>query len=64
MRPEFLAITSGWTLVNDFDAMTERIERAADWSKNNGPMLPDEHATIQFMIEYQIILYTKENILP
>lgn len=54
MRSEFDEITSGWTLVSGMDDLTDRIERAADWTKHNGPLLPDEEARIKLMIEAQI----------
>jgi hypothetical protein len=54
LREGFQEITSGWTLIDDFDDLTDRIERAAAWTKANGPLLPDEEATIEFMIECQI----------
>ena len=54
MRAEFDEITSGWTLISGMDDLTERIERAADWTKTNGPLEPDEQARIGLMIESQI----------
>jgi hypothetical protein len=54
MRDGFRAIVDGWMLVDDFDDLTDRIERAADWTKANSPLQPDEQATIGFMIECQI----------
>ena len=54
MRAEFDEITSGWTLIDGFHDLTERIERAAAWTKLNGPLQPDEQARIQLMIEAQI----------
>lgn len=54
MRPEFLAIVAGWSLVDDFDDLTDRIERSAKWAKANGPLLEDEHATVRLMIECQV----------
>jgi hypothetical protein len=54
MRDGFRGITSGWTLISGIDDMTERIERVADWMKVNGPLEPDEQATIELMIEAQI----------
>ncbi|RWN78060.1 MAG: hypothetical protein EOS02_09885 [Mesorhizobium sp.] len=41
-------------LVDDFDDLTDRIERSAAWAKDNAPLLPDEAATVQFMIKSQI----------
>lgn len=54
MRTEFNEITSGWTLISGMDDLTERIERAAEWTKANGPLEPDEEARIRLMIESQI----------
>jgi hypothetical protein len=54
MRSEFDEITSGWTLVSGMDDLTNMIERAADWTKHNGPLLPDEEARIKLMIKTQI----------
>ncbi len=41
-------------LVDDWDALTERIEQLADWTKANGPLSEDEAATIKLMIDCQI----------
>ncbi len=54
MRPGFQEIVSGWALIDGFDHLTECIERAAEWTKANGPLEPDEAATIKLMIECQI----------
>lgn len=54
MRDGFRDIVSGWTLVDDFGELTDRIERAAEWAKANGPLEPDEEATATLMIESQI----------
>lgn len=54
MRDGFHEIVSGWTLIDSVDDLTDRIERAADWMKTNGPLQPDEDATITLMIESQI----------
>lgn len=54
MRNEFHAIVSGWTLHSGIDDLTERIEEAAQWAKENGPLQPDEEKTIKMMIEAQI----------
>lgn len=40
-------------LVNDWDALTDRIERLATWTKANAPLTADESATVKFMIECQ-----------
>jgi hypothetical protein len=57
MRDGFREITSGWTLVSGFDEITDRIEQAAEWTKANGPLEPDEEATIKIMIESQIAIF-------
>jgi hypothetical protein len=54
MRDEFREIISGWTLVEDVDVVGERIELAAQWERTNGPLEPDEYATVQLMIKTQI----------
>lgn len=51
MRDEFARIISGWTLVSGFAAITDRIEEVARWAKDNGPLLPDEEATVHLMIQ-------------
>jgi hypothetical protein len=53
-RQGFKEIASGWTLIDGIDDLTDRIERAAEWTKSNGPLEPDEEATIKLMIEAQI----------
>jgi len=54
MREGFREIVAGWTLIDGMDDITERIERAADWTKANGPLEPDEDATIGLMVKAQI----------
>jgi hypothetical protein len=54
MRDDFNAIVSGWALHSGIGDLTERIEEAAQWTKDNGPLQPDEEATIKLMIEAQI----------
>jgi hypothetical protein len=54
IRDEFAAIVSGWTLISGLTDLTDRIERAAEWTKANGPLLPREEATIELMIKCQI----------
>lgn len=54
MRDGFREIVSGWTLISGMDDITDRIERAAEWTKANGPLDPDEQATIELMIKAQI----------
>lgn len=53
VRDGFREIVSGWMLVDDFDDLTDRIERSAIWTKENGPLLPDEQATVRAMIGSQ-----------
>jgi hypothetical protein len=52
-RDSFRAIVSGWTLSDSFYDITDRIERAAEWVKTNGPLEPDEAAIIKEMIAAQ-----------
>jgi hypothetical protein len=54
LRPGFHEITSGWMLIDDFDDLTDRIERLAAWKNANGPLTDDEQATVSFMIECQV----------
>ncbi len=54
MRQGFRDISSGWMLYSGTEDLDERIERLAEWTKENGPLEPDEHATVRFMIESQI----------
>ena len=54
MRDEFHDIVSGWTLISGMGDLTDRIEQAAEWTKANGPLQPDEDAAIKLMIEAQI----------
>lgn len=54
MREAFHEIVSGWMLHDGIDDLTERIEAAAEWTKANGPLEPDEQATIELMIKAQI----------
>jgi len=54
MRDEFRAIASGWMLIDGMDDITDRIERLGEWTEVNGPLEPDEEATVKMMIECQI----------
>jgi hypothetical protein len=54
MRDGFREIVSGWTLISGMEDISDRIERASEWTKANGPLLPDEQATIEMMIKAQI----------
>ena len=54
MRDGFREIVEGWTLVDDFDDLTDRIERSGEWAQANGGLLADERATINLMIQSQI----------
>jgi hypothetical protein len=54
VRDEFRAIVSGWTLVDGMEDITDRIERAAQWTAAHGPLEPDEQATVKLMIRTQI----------
>jgi hypothetical protein len=54
MRDAFREIVHDWTLLDDFDELTDRIERAAAWTEANGPLEPDEAATVKLMIESQV----------
>jgi hypothetical protein len=54
MRDGFTAITSGWTLIDGMDDITDRIEKIDEWAKDNGPLEPEEEATVGLMIQTQI----------
>jgi hypothetical protein len=57
MRDGLRDIVSGWTLISGMSDLTDRIERAAEWTKANGgyeALEPDEKATVQMMIEAQV----------
>lgn len=55
MRGGFHDIVSGWMLVHDFNALTNRIEEVTEWMKTNSPLTADEKATIEMMIEVQVV---------
>lgn len=55
MRDGFRDIVSGWTLIDDFDDLSDRITRAARWTDANGPLQQDELATVQMMIEAHVV---------
>jgi integrase len=54
MREGFREIAEGWMLIDGIDDLTDRIERSADWTKANGPLEPDEQATVELMVKAQI----------
>lgn len=54
LRQGFSAISDGWMLIDDFDDLTDRIERLAEWKVANGPLTEDEEKTVSFMSECQI----------
>ena len=54
MRETFVAIVDGWSQVDDFDDLFERIERSSKWMDANGPLLEDEASTVRLMIQGQI----------
>lgn len=56
MREGFLEIVDGWSLVDDMDDLTDRIERSAKWVEANGPLQEDERATVRLMIETRIAM--------
>lgn len=49
-RDAFHEIVAGW-MMDGFEALEERIERTAEYTKANGPLQPDEQATVKMMIE-------------
>lgn len=54
MRQGFKDIVEGWALYSGMENLTERIDLASDWTTQNGPLKPDEQATIELMIQCQI----------
>lgn len=62
MRQGFKDTVSGWTLVSGFWPLTDVIEAAARWTEANGPLEPDEEATVKLMIEAQIARAEDDNI--
>lgn len=62
MREEFKNIISGWTLVSGFNAITDRIEELANWTKTNSPLEPDEEKIVELMIQCQIVRGLEEGI--
>lgn len=56
LRDGFQDIVSGWLLIDDFDDLTDRIERSATWARANQPLTDDEMATVRLMIDRQIAL--------
>jgi hypothetical protein len=54
LREGFREIVTGCMTIDDFDDLTDRIERSAEWAKANGPLRPDEAATVKLMIESQV----------
>jgi len=55
MRDGFRETISGWTLIHDVEALGDRIQEAADWEVENGPLEDDERATVRLMIETQVV---------
>ncbi len=53
IRNGFKEIIEGWMFIDDSNDLDYRIEEAAKWIKENGPLLPDEEATIKMMINVQ-----------
>lgn len=56
MREGFRAIVDGWSLVDDFDDLFDRIEQSSQWMDVNGPLLEEEAATVRLMIQSQVAL--------
>lgn len=54
-RPEFAEIADGWALIDDFDDLTDRIERIGKFADaNGGELWPYERDTVALMIKTQI----------
>jgi hypothetical protein len=59
MREGFRALAEGWLIIDDCNALAERIERLADFVMvHGGPleMQPDEKALIIEMLRQQLVL--------
>ena len=54
VREGFAEIVSGWTLIDGMDDITDRIERAAEWTLTHGPLNEREQNTIELMIQCQV----------
>lgn len=54
IRPGLLHIVRGWILVLTFEDLTDRIERAAEWAKANGPLTPAEKSEVTSMVTCQV----------
>ena len=54
MREGFAEIVSGWTLIDGMEDITDRIERASEWTRENGPLNEHEQKTIELMIQCQV----------
>jgi hypothetical protein len=54
MRDGFREIISGWTLIDDVDDISFRLEELARFSETNGPFEEDELKTIKLMIDVQV----------
>jgi hypothetical protein len=54
MRDGFREIISGWMLTDDVEGVGEYIEAGAAWARENGPLEPDEQATVRMMIQCQV----------
>lgn len=55
MRDGFRDIVGGWMVIDDFDDLTDRIDRSAEWAAANGPLEADERYTVKMMIEAQVV---------
>src|SRR5689334_3889531 len=55
MRDGFRDAISGWTLIDDVDAIGEKIEAAAAFAKQHGPLEPDEQRAVSMMVEAQVL---------
>lgn len=52
LRPGFREIISGWMFIDDFEDLTDRIERIRKWSTENGGFNKDEQKYAEFMEQY------------
>lgn len=53
MRDQFHNIIWGW-MMDGMEGLNGRLERVTAWTKANGPLQPDEAATVQLMTQVQI----------
>ena len=56
LRQGFSAIVAGWTRIDNWNALNERIERVTAWVGENGTLEPGEESIMERMIETRIAM--------